>query len=82
MQSKTNDHLPRQARDKTCTNSCSTDAACFSRRAIPELGNAQDTSYLCVIDAEGNCFSATPSDGVSGGPMIPGFGARASYAYV
>eukprot|EP01043_Picozoa_sp_COSAG02_P062266 COSAG02_NODE_8547_length_2529_cov_1.539506_3_plen_370_part_00 len=42
--------------------------------AVPELGNAQDTSYLCVIDGDGNCFSATPSDGVSGGPMIPGLG--------
>ena len=40
----------------------------------PQAGNASDTSYLCVIDEEGNCFSATPSDGISGGPMIPGTG--------
>lgn len=33
-----------------------------------------DTSYLCVVDAEGNAFSATPSDGVSGSPVIPGLG--------
>ena len=41
-----------------------------SVRAAEAL-NATDTSYLCVIDKAGNCFSATPSDGVSGGPMVP-----------
>ncbi len=33
-----------------------------------------DTSYLCVVDAEGNAFSATPSDGVTGTPIVPGLG--------
>ena len=33
-----------------------------------------DTSYLCVVDEEGNAFSATPSDGASGSPVIPGLG--------
>ncbi|MBI4279331.1 MAG: gamma-glutamyltransferase family protein [Armatimonadetes bacterium] len=33
-----------------------------------------DTSYLCVIDAEGNAFSATPSDGVLSTPVVPGLG--------
>lgn len=33
-----------------------------------------DTSYLCVIDEEGNAFSATPSDGVGGSPIVPGLG--------
>ena len=33
-----------------------------------------DTSYLCVVDAEGNAFSATPSDGVGSAEVIPGLG--------
>ena len=33
-----------------------------------------DTSYVCVVDAAGNAFSATPSDGAVGGPAVPGLG--------
>jgi gamma-glutamyltranspeptidase/glutathione hydrolase len=33
-----------------------------------------DTSYVCVIDRSGNAFSATPSDGSSSTPVIPGTG--------
>ena len=33
-----------------------------------------DTSYLCVVDEAGNVFSATPSDGVTNTPVIPGLG--------
>ncbi len=33
-----------------------------------------DTSYVCVIDRHGNAFSATPSDGSSATPVIPGTG--------
>ncbi len=33
-----------------------------------------DTSYLCVVDEAGNAFSATPSDGVGGTPIVPGLG--------
>lgn len=33
-----------------------------------------DTSYVCVVDADGNAFSATPSDGSAGGPVVPGLG--------
>jgi gamma-glutamyltranspeptidase/glutathione hydrolase len=33
-----------------------------------------DTSYICVIDVDGTVFSATPSDGSSGGPVVPGLG--------
>jgi gamma-glutamyltranspeptidase/glutathione hydrolase len=33
-----------------------------------------DTSYVCVIDQDGNAFSATPSDGSSSTPVIPGTG--------
>ncbi len=34
----------------------------------------KDTSYVCAIDADGNAFSATPSDGVGSTPIIPGLG--------
>ena len=33
-----------------------------------------DTSYVCVVDRHGNAFSATPSDGAAGGPVVPGLG--------
>jgi gamma-glutamyltranspeptidase/glutathione hydrolase len=32
------------------------------------------TSYICVVDRWGNAFSATPSDGASTSPVIPGTG--------
>ncbi|MBI3522007.1 MAG: gamma-glutamyltransferase family protein [Chloroflexi bacterium] len=35
---------------------------------------APDTSYVCALDAEGNAFSATPSDPGLGSPIIPGLG--------
>lgn len=34
----------------------------------------RDTSYIAVMDAEGNAFSATPSDSVRTTPIIPGIG--------
>ncbi len=39
---------------------------------------AHDTSYVCVIDADGNVFSATPSDISFDSPVIPGTGLCAS----
>ena len=33
-----------------------------------------DTSYVAVVDREGNAFSATPSDGSWNIPVIPGLG--------
>ena len=41
------------------------------------LGNPDpepDTSYVCVADRFGNLFSATPSDGSYGSPVVPGTG--------
>ena len=51
-----------------------------SRRAAPMRVDREyvegdpDTSYVCVVDRHGNCFSATPSDGAINGPVIPGTG--------
>ncbi len=33
-----------------------------------------ETSYFCVIDRDGNLFSATPSDPTVGGAVVPGTG--------
>lgn len=44
----------------------------------PSAPEALDTSYICVVDARGNLFSATPSDGAEAGPVIPGLGFVAS----
>jgi gamma-glutamyltranspeptidase / glutathione hydrolase len=33
-----------------------------------------DTSYVCVVDRWGTAFSATPSDGSSASPAVPGLG--------
>jgi gamma-glutamyltranspeptidase/glutathione hydrolase len=38
------------------------------------LGAPGDTSYVCVVDAQGNVMSATPSDSSWDGPVIPGLG--------
>ena len=35
---------------------------------------APDTSYVCVVDKQGNVFSATPSDGFGEVPLVPGLG--------
>ncbi|MDR7555232.1 MAG: gamma-glutamyltransferase family protein [Armatimonadota bacterium] len=35
---------------------------------------AADTSYVCIVDSDGNAFSATPSDGVLETPLVPGLG--------
>jgi gamma-glutamyltranspeptidase/glutathione hydrolase len=37
-------------------------------------GRPRDTSFVCVIDRWGNAFAATPSDGTSESPVIPGTG--------
>lgn len=37
-------------------------------------GAALDTTYLCVVDGQGNVFSATPSDGSYSGGIVPGLG--------
>ncbi len=47
------------------------------REAMPlagGAGDALDTSYVAVVDAEGNGFSATPSDPNADSPVVPGVG--------
>ncbi len=48
-----------------------------AREASPERAGARspDTTYVCVADAAGNLFSATPSDStILISPMVPGLG--------
>ncbi|HUG56238.1 MAG TPA: gamma-glutamyltransferase family protein [Candidatus Limnocylindrales bacterium] len=44
------------------------------RPPVAEGVGAPDTSYVCAMDAEGNAFSATPSDPGLGAPLVPGLG--------
>jgi gamma-glutamyltranspeptidase/glutathione hydrolase len=37
-----------------------------------------ETSYFCVMDADGNLFSATPSDPTTSGAVVPGTGISTS----
>ena len=52
----------------------------IGERALPNLPTLDehvqrsDTTYLCVVDADGNAFSATPSDTLESGPLVPGLG--------
>ena len=48
------------------------DIIAASHASLPKV--EADTSYCCVVDRWGNAFSATPSDGSSNGPIVPGFG--------
>jgi gamma-glutamyltranspeptidase/glutathione hydrolase len=44
---------------------------------VPQVAvgvGAPDTSYCCAMDAEGNAFSATPSDPALGAPLVDGLG--------
>jgi gamma-glutamyltranspeptidase / glutathione hydrolase len=43
-------------------------------RGAGEPNPEPDTSYVCVADRWGNLFSATPSDGSYGSPVVPGTG--------
>ncbi|HVB14922.1 MAG TPA: gamma-glutamyltransferase family protein [Stellaceae bacterium] len=44
------------------------------RASAPNPFPEPDTSYVCVADRWGNIFSATPSDGSYGSPVVPGVG--------
>jgi gamma-glutamyltranspeptidase/glutathione hydrolase len=46
--------------------------------SAPKWDHDPDTSYLCVIDEEGNGFSATPSDGMTTVPIVPSLGMSVS----
>ncbi|MEM6430149.1 MAG: gamma-glutamyltransferase, partial [Deinococcota bacterium] len=45
-----------------------------SNQLSQQTSTRHDTTYLCVIDSDGNAFSATPSDTLDGGPIIPELG--------
>ena len=44
------------------------------RASLGDPNPEPDTSYVCVADRYGNLFSATPSDGSYGSPVVPGTG--------
>jgi len=44
------------------------------RASLGDPNPEPDTSYVCVADRHGNLFSATPSDGSYGSPVVPGTG--------
>ena len=48
-----------------------------SSQPAPAL-DALETSYFCVVDREGNVFSATPSDPTISGEVVPGTGITTS----
>ena len=53
------------------------DEAVAARKLAATAGEPspdRDTSYVCAVDRHGNVFSATPSDGSSQSPVIPGTG--------
>ena len=41
---------------------------------LPTMPSPRSTTYLCVIDGEGNAFSCAPSDTIDGAPLIDGLG--------
>ena len=45
----------------------------------PGALSAADTSYVCAVDGAGNAFSATPSDGSTNHPLVPGTGLFCSH---
>ena len=54
------------------------EAGLGARRTDAMERSLLDTSYLCAVDKWGNAFSATPSDGNTESPIIPGTGFVAS----
>jgi gamma-glutamyltranspeptidase/glutathione hydrolase len=55
------------------------DGPAAPRQKLPQATTGEsvqepDTSYVSVVDRHGNAFSATPSDGSSATPVIPGTG--------
>lgn len=43
-------------------------------RSAPSGSLEPGTACVCAVDAEGNAFSAAPSDGIQGSPVVPGLG--------
>ncbi len=63
--------MPRGGNPKTLTEIENRAMSPAQDKGEPGPG---DTSYLCVIDRQGNAMSCTPSDGSDQTPIIPGVG--------
>lgn len=50
------------------------DMECRTATPIDKANDSLDTSYVCVVDKDGNCISAVPSDMSFSGPVVPGTG--------
>jgi gamma-glutamyltranspeptidase/glutathione hydrolase len=70
------EHLLSEAHAADRTAGLGPDSAAPDDGTIPREGSrSPDTTYVCVVDGQGNAFSATPSDStISIAPMVPGLG--------
>ena len=51
------------------------EAPTMAEVAVPGAAGMRDTTYVCVVDRDGNAFSCTPSDSIMRkSPIVPGTG--------
>ena len=67
--------MPRPGRPEGAPEPFVPDLAAFPQLAP---GAGPDTIYCCVVDGEGNCYSATLSDNAADTVVIPGLGGTVS----
>jgi gamma-glutamyltranspeptidase/glutathione hydrolase len=68
--------MPPPGAPKGARSSVAVVAGSSARAGVPP--DTLDTSYIAVVDAAGNAFSATPSDVSTDTPLVPGTGLAVS----